>query len=55
MQTVSLDQLGEFVSQHVSGKHYSFLVLGNREMIDMAVLRNLGPVKELTLEELFGY
>lgn len=55
MQTVTLDALENFVNNHVSGKHYNFLVLGSREMIDMDVLNNIGPVQELTLEELFGY
>jgi len=55
MQTVTLEELEEFVNQHVYGKHFNFLVLGSREMIDTDVLNNLGPVKELTLKELFGY
>jgi len=55
MQTVTLEELEDFANNHVSGKHYNFLVLGSRDMIDMDVLKNLGPVKELTLGELFGY
>lgn len=55
MKTVTMEELEEFVNQHISGKQYSFLVLGSRNMIDMEILKNLGPVKELTLDELFGY
>lgn len=55
MKTATLDQLAEFVSNHVAGKHYNFLLLGSREMINMDVLRQIGTVQEVTLEELFGY
>ena len=55
MQTVTLDELASFVNQHISDKSYTLLVMGDRDMIDMSVLNNLGAVQELTLEEVFGY
>jgi zinc protease len=55
MQTTTLEELEEFANNHVSGKNYTFLILGSRDMIDMGVLINIGHVQELTLEEIFGY
>ena len=55
MKNITLEELENFVDTHVSGKNYTFLVLGSRDMVDMNVLKSLGTVQELTLEEIFGY
>ncbi len=47
--------LKNFFDTNIKGKSYTFLVLGNRKDVDMNVLKKLGPVKELQLEEIFGY
>ncbi|MFI5164226.1 MAG: M16 family metallopeptidase [Bacteroidia bacterium] len=44
-----------FHSEHVSDKNYTILVLGDQKLIDQKVLEKYGPVKWLTLEEIFGY
>lgn len=33
----------------------TYVVLGNKEQVDMEALKKFGKVKELTLEEIFGY
>ncbi len=55
IQNMSLESLTEFFTQHIKGKQYSFLVIGNKTEMNMIALSELGPVKELSLEELFGY
>jgi hypothetical protein len=45
----------QFFDQHVKGKKYVYLVLGSKADLDMKSLQALGPVKELSLAELFGY
>lgn len=47
--------LKNFFDDNIKGKNYTFLVLGNRKDVDFNVLKKLGPVKELKLEEIFGY
>ncbi len=49
------DKLEEFFNAHVAGRPFTYLVMGNRKDIDMELLKRLGPVTELTLEDLFGY
>ncbi len=44
-----------FHSEHVSNKEYTIAVLGNKKLLDQKVLEKYGPVKWLTLEEVFGY
>ena len=48
-------ELIEFQQKYVKGRRYTTMVLGNRDNIDMEYLRTLGPVEELTLEQVFGY
>ncbi len=44
-----------YQQRHVKGRHYTWLVLGDRQRIDFKYLRKIGKVQELTLEEIFGY
>ena len=55
VQNMKLSDVHQFFDQHVKGKKYVYLVLGGKGDLDMKSLAKLGPVKELTLEELFGY
>ena len=53
--TMNMKDIHAFFDKHVKGKKYMYLVLGSKEDIDMKALNQLGPVKELSLTELFGY
>lgn len=55
VKTMSLDEFKTFFNEHISGKNYTFMVMGDRESVDMNILANIGTVKELTLEELYNY
>jgi len=55
MTEADMDAFEAFFNEYIAGKKYSFLVMGKKEDIDMNVLAQLGVVKELTLEEIFGY
>ncbi len=44
-----------YQQRHVKGRHYTWLVLGDRQHVDFKYLRKIGKVEELTLEEVFGY
>ena len=46
-----LEDIKEFFNTKVKGNNYTYLVIGNRELVDMEVLEKMGELKELTLEE----
>jgi predicted Zn-dependent peptidase len=52
---MTMDELQEFFDQHIADRNYTILVLGDKEMLDMAYLQSLGEVKELSLTDIFGY
>jgi zinc protease len=55
VQTVDMEEFGAFFNEHISGNNYSFLILGNRNEVDADVLKSLGKVVDLTLEDIFNY
>lgn len=50
-----LETLQKFFDEHVKNKKYTFLILGNRNLLDKATMEKLGKVKELSLQEIFNY
>ncbi len=55
IKTMTLDDLNTFFNSNISGRNYAFLVIGKKEDVDFDALNKLGKVKELKLEEIFGY
>ncbi|MDC3209446.1 insulinase family protein [Chitinophagales bacterium] len=55
VQEMELGDLKIFFNNHVKGNDYSICVIGNPSNIDFNVLETLGELKQLELEELFGY
>ncbi len=55
MKTADMNSFKTFFDQHISNKEYVYLVIGNKEMIDFNVLKDLGTINELTLEQVFNY
>lgn len=55
MKKLTFEDMKTFYNETINGRDYTFLVLGDRNKVDMKKLELLGPVKELSLEELFGY
>lgn len=51
----SFDQLSSFFNQHVRSKPMAIAVIGNKKDMNFEALGKLGTVRELSLEELFGY
>lgn len=51
----NIGEFRSFFDKHIKGKNYTFVVIGKKSTIDMKVLGELGEIKELSLEELFGY
>ena len=55
MKKLTFEDMKTFYNETIKGRDYTFLFLGDRNKVDMEKLELLGPVKELSLEELFGY
>ncbi|MDR2056823.1 MAG: insulinase family protein [Dysgonamonadaceae bacterium] len=55
MQTMTLNDVQNYFENHVKPLPYSVLLIGKKDMIDFKYLNKIAEVKELPLEELFGY
>ncbi len=55
MQSTDINQFEDFFNKNIKGKKYNFLVLGNKELLNMNTLKNIGKIHELSLEEIFNY
>ncbi len=55
ISNMSLKGLQSFFTEKIKGNTYTYLVIGNKEVVNMEVLQQLGEVKELSLKEIFGY
>lgn len=45
----------KFHRQYIQNKPHKILLIGSKDRIDLKKVRRFGPVKQLSLEELFGY
>ncbi|MFM9074819.1 MAG: insulinase family protein, partial [Bacteroidota bacterium] len=52
---LTLDDMANFHLRLVSGKKFNVLVLGNKERIDFKSLARYGKIKQVGLDELFGF
>ena len=55
IQNLSLEDVKVLQKEWVYGRTYTYGILGDPADLDMPYLRFLGPVKVLTLEDIFGY
>lgn len=55
IQQSTLEGLNVFFNENIKGKHFTYLAIGKNGSLDMKALEKLGPVKKLTLMDLFGY
>lgn len=55
VKTMEFANVKEFHEKYVKGKSYVTLLVGSKDKINFEDLKNYGEVKEVSLEELFGY
>ncbi|HYM19881.1 MAG TPA: insulinase family protein [Candidatus Kapabacteria bacterium] len=53
--SMDFSKISDFQKQYIKDHHYTIMVLGKRDKVDLKSLEKWGPVKELSLEEVFGY
>lgn len=54
-QAMQMSDLISFFNKHIKGKTYNVGLLGKKENLDWESVEKMGHVKEVSLEELFGY
>ena len=55
LQNLTLEDVKETQKKWVEGRTYHYGILGDIKDLDTEFLHTLGPVKTITLEEIFGY
>jgi predicted Zn-dependent peptidase len=55
VNTFKFEDVKKFHDENIKGKNMTVLVIGKKENLDMKVLEAYGPVKVLTLKDIFGY
>jgi len=51
----SYDSINSFFKQNIAGKPYTLTVVGGEGKVNWDELKKFGPVKKLTLKDVFGY
>jgi zinc protease len=55
LEGATFESLQSFFDQNIKGKTYTYVMIGKKSETDFEALKKLGPVKELSLNEVFGY
>jgi predicted Zn-dependent peptidase len=55
LDKVQLKDIVNFEKQNMANKAYRYIILGDEKELDMKYLEKLGPIKRLSIEEVFGY
>ena len=54
-QNMTLKDVIDFQKKWIKGRTYTYCILGDKKELDMEKLKEVGPIRELTQEEIFGY
>lgn len=55
VQSFDMNTLFDFHNNYIAGKNRIVMILGDKEKLDMEVLKEYGEIKFLSLEDIFGY
>ena len=55
LPSLTLDDVKAIQEQWVKGRTYTYAILGDIKDLDLPFLKTLGPVKVVSLEDIFGY
>lgn len=55
IQTMELSDVQNYFDEHIKPANYSIILVGKRDNVDFKYLNKIAEVKEISLEELFGY
>ena len=52
---ITLQDVAKFEKEQMANKAYRYVILGNEKELDMDALQQLGTIRRLSTEEIFGY
>ena len=52
---LTLQDVVDFARQRIANKPYRYIILGDEKELDMKALGEIGPIRRLKTEEVFGY
>lgn len=52
---IKIEDIVNFAKERMAQKPRRYMILGNEKELDMAALQQVGPIKRVSLEEIFGY
>ena len=52
---LTLQDVVDFAKQRIANKAYRYIILGDEKELDMKALGQIGPIRRLKTEEVFGY
>ena len=55
VQSFNMNTLIDFHNNYVAGKNRVVMILGDKERLDMEVLKEYGEINYLSLDDIFGY
>ena len=55
LQNLTLQDIEGFEQANIAGKTGRYVILGNEKELDMQQFQQLGPIRRVSLEEIFGY
>ena len=55
LPNITLDDIVRFSDERMARKPRRYVILGNEKELDLASLLQVGPIKRLSIEEIFGY
>ena len=55
LQNMTLQDVVNFQQQWIKGRTFHYAILGDKKELDLNALRKIGPITELTTEDIFGY
>ncbi len=53
--SLTINDVVDFNNKFIKNKPKTYIVLGNKDQVDLKKLEKFGKVQILTLEEIFGY
>lgn len=54
-QTLQLDNVQQFFDSHIKGRPYTYLIIGDPTKLDLDYLKQLGELRQLSLDDIFGH
>ena len=55
LPNLTLEDIVRFADERMARKPRRYMILGNEKELDLAALLKVGPIKRVSLEEIFGY